>query len=845
MKRIIIFDIFFLLVLFGIRTDVIFSQIETADGFASVDALGLNGTTGGVGGHVVTVTNTGEFVNYIGKTGAYVVQIDGTLQLSEMVNVISNKTLVGVDSNGVITGSGLNLSHVSNIIIRNIRFENILAHLSDDAINIEDESHHIWIDHCEFSNGRDGLIDIKKGSDYVTISWNIFTNHEKTCLLGHDDLNDAQDAGHLRVTYHHNWFNATSVRHPRVRFSALCHVYNNYYRGNQYGVASTMDAEVLVENNYFLRVASPTRVGYVASGVGDLVERSNIYDLCTFGPETRGEVPDPPYTYSLDSASNVPNIVEQGAGRAGFVFVPAEVPAWSVYAADVLPDENDPPFSAAEAINPPDTTSRIIEDPVLSGNWLLRFVNPIQEGSTFLWSRDWHIDDSLGATIAFRIKSVDQSLYDRSGEVTFGDGSFSERFLISSDGTLELGGNGGEAVLSYRPGGWHTFRITFQKGLSNIYLDEEQNPILSGTTLSENSDTHVRFGDGSSEMTSGFLLDWLIFDTTGARGPGESAIPETLIVDAPPIAAQWQIYDASVFPPENDPPFTETNVANPPDTTTWIVDDPDINGNWLMKFIDAAEGVSKSMWGRNWAMDDEVGATFAFRVRPIDRESYGRTFEVEFRDGKQRERFILKSNGTAQLARAGVNQMLPSRLDGWHTFRITYRNGFSTVYLDEETTPLISGSTPSANGYNDVRFGDGSDDDSHGFYLDWFIYDVTGVYAPGESELPEGLFVDEPESTEVSLSRAVIPQALILEQNYPNPFNPVTTIRFRLPRSGLVTIVIYNIYGQAVRTLLCNEKMDPGSHEIEFHAGECPSGIYLYKIESGRFMQVKKMVLVR
>ena len=77
-------------------------------------------------------------------------------------------------------------------------------------------------------------------------------------LLGHSDDNAGEDAGNLRVTYHHNWFDGSGTRHPRVRFGNPVHVYNNYYNGNEYGVASTMNAGVLIEGNYFDRLVRRT-----------------------------------------------------------------------------------------------------------------------------------------------------------------------------------------------------------------------------------------------------------------------------------------------------------------------------------------------------------------------------------------------------------------------------------------------------------------------------------------------------------------------------------------------------------------------------------------------------------
>ncbi|GIE98730.1 pectate lyase family protein [Paractinoplanes rishiriensis] len=77
-------------------------------------------------------------------------------------------------------------------------------------MNIQNGSTNVWIDHNDFSNGGDGLLDITHGSDFITVSWNRFHNHDKTLLLGHADDNSAEDNGHLRVTYVHNYFDGTT-----------------------------------------------------------------------------------------------------------------------------------------------------------------------------------------------------------------------------------------------------------------------------------------------------------------------------------------------------------------------------------------------------------------------------------------------------------------------------------------------------------------------------------------------------------------------------------------------------------------------------------------------------------
>jgi hypothetical protein len=88
------------------------------------------------------------------------------------------------------------------------------------------------------------------------------------------------------------------------------------------------------------------------------------------------------------------------------------------------------------------------------------------------------------------------------------------------------------------------------------------------------------------------------------------------------------------------------------------------------------------------------------------------------------------------------------------------------------------------------------------------------------------------------------PKKFELSQNYPNPFNPVTTIRFNLPEAGNVKLTLFNILGQELKTLV-NEFKESGVHTINFDASELNSGMYIYKIEAGTFVQTRKMTLVK
>jgi len=96
----------------------------------------------------------------------------------------------------------------------------------------------------------------------------------------------------------------------------------------------------------------------------------------------------------------------------------------------------------------------------------------------------------------------------------------------------------------------------------------------------------------------------------------------------------------------------------------------------------------------------------------------------------------------------------------------------------------------------------------------------------------------------LTLQKVVIPAYYELSQNYPNPFNPSTVIKFALPENSKVLLEVYNILGEKVATLI-NTEMKAGYHSIIFDARNLTSGVYFYRIETSKFKDVKKMVLVK
>ncbi|MER5180605.1 pectate lyase [Streptomyces sp. NPDC002896] len=202
------------------------------------------------------------------------------------VNVPANTTIVGVGKDAGFTGASLQIKDVDNVIVRNLTFESPLDCFPQwdptdgDTGNWNSEydsavvygTTHVWLDHNTFTDGahpdsslpsyygriymqHDGELDIVKGADYVTASWNVFADHDKTILIGNSDsaATAAVDRGHLNVTLHHNLFTGLVERAPRVRFGKV-DAYNNHYVADaaySYSFGIGMESQLVAEKNAF------------------------------------------------------------------------------------------------------------------------------------------------------------------------------------------------------------------------------------------------------------------------------------------------------------------------------------------------------------------------------------------------------------------------------------------------------------------------------------------------------------------------------------------------------------------------------------------------------------------
>jgi Pectate lyase len=313
-------------------------------------ATASGSTTGGGNATPVTVTTLAALQSAAQGTTPAVIYVKGVLAPGALA-IGSNKTIVGLC--GAEIHGHIGMSKSSNVILRNIKIvgyavgsctpdpsysSTIGCSSGDDAISIQGQSNHIWLDHDDISDGTDGNLDITHACDFITISWTKFhyssarsdptgsdstgaNGHRYSNLVGHDDGNASEDTGHLTITWHHNWWaNYVMERQPRVRFGRV-HLFNNLYTsvGDDYCIGVGVGANLRTENNVFVGVKTPIDTTGYSDATSAIRSTGNVYT------GTSGAAPadlrassvfDPAsvYTYTLDDTSGLQAAIESGAG---------------------------------------------------------------------------------------------------------------------------------------------------------------------------------------------------------------------------------------------------------------------------------------------------------------------------------------------------------------------------------------------------------------------------------------------------------------------------------------------------------------------------------------------------
>jgi len=309
------------------------------------------GTIGGQGGTEVYVSTYADLKSYCESANTYIIYVTGTIDAGAdggSIRPKSNKSIIGVGNNALLWGVGFTISGYNNIIIRNLRISmqgvttrvdksGVYSSTGDegrpqiltnggDCIAIQGTSKNIWIDHCEFFNEDpkvqtnidlyDGLVDVKNGSQYITISWCYFHDHHKCHLIGSSDT----DVGDRKITFHHNYYYNIKARLPLYRFGTA-HIFNNYFYNCTDAINTRMEACVYVEKNYFKNVIGNTVYSKDSQLPGYAILVDNTFDNSTAPSAGSCSNFIPTYTYSnvLHAVVSVPTIVTtySGVGKIG------------------------------------------------------------------------------------------------------------------------------------------------------------------------------------------------------------------------------------------------------------------------------------------------------------------------------------------------------------------------------------------------------------------------------------------------------------------------------------------------------------------------------------------------
>jgi len=262
-------------------------------------------------------------VRLIGNITDPAIMADGDILITNNQNSLSYITTEGVGDDAVCNGWSFRVKGATNVEIRNLAAMNCNSTAGDD-FGLQQDNDHVWVHNCDMFYGDagsdadqikgDGAMDIK-GSTYVTVSYNHFHDNGKSSLLG---LSENTTTG-LYITYHHNWFDHSDSRHPRVRFYTV-HFYNNYLDGiSKYGAGSTMGSSLFVEGNYYRNAKHPMMTSMQGTDVWNTTTLKNDPgNMGTFSGEDGGTIKAFNNTFDTSIGTNNMRFVAYGDPNPAF-----------------------------------------------------------------------------------------------------------------------------------------------------------------------------------------------------------------------------------------------------------------------------------------------------------------------------------------------------------------------------------------------------------------------------------------------------------------------------------------------------------------------------------------------
>ncbi|MHC4675676.1 MAG: LVIVD repeat-containing protein [Planctomycetota bacterium] len=373
------------------------------------------------------------------------------------------------------------------------------------------------------------------------------------------------------------------------------------------------------------------------------------------------------------------------------------------------------------------------------------------------WWRNWEATNSHGTTVLVRARCAS---YQTGGggeyptNIYIEDGRGREEFAILSD-KIRLNISGFTYPLDGTQ--WHTYRITTQGSDIKVYVDGSAIARLDGSLNMSTERARIMFGSGSGPARQDIYFDYVHFCSNGDFGPAEindfnpdisakvadvagtgslsGIVPASVRVYwstddgeswSESGGALWDcLYEADELPTAAVPPWTEPEGNN---VNSWI-------SSGILHVEDTSTaGGTKVKWARSWGASPSTGATLLARVKCNsaggDPTYYGNLF---IDDGSYRERFAILPD-RIEAKEAGIIYNDGGTFNGtvWHQYRITTKNSQFTVYVDEDPTPVMTGTMVATSTQNRVMFGVGASTGTQYVEFDYVYYTAVGDLPTGQ-----------------------------------------------------------------------------------------------------------------
>jgi pectate lyase len=329
-------------------------------------------------------------------------------------NANSYITVEGIGDDATANGWGIRVKNGTNVEISNIGFMNCDSGEGDD-IGLQQNNSYVWVHNNDLFYGNagsdadqikgDGALD-NKGSSYNTFSYNHFWDNGKASLLG---LSEGTTTG-LYISYHHNWFDHSDSRHPRVRFYSA-HIFNNYFDGiAKYGSGSTEGSSLFLEGNYFRNAKNPMMISLQGTDVWNpTTQQNDPANQGTFSGEDGGMIKAFNNTIDPDIATNSMRFVAYGDTNPLFN-IPGKISSLTDFDAYLAATRGETvPATVkskvgAKAYNNFDTDAAlyiknlVVEDPATARDRVKMYSGRVQ-GGDFKWTFNNAVDDKSYAVI--------------------------------------------------------------------------------------------------------------------------------------------------------------------------------------------------------------------------------------------------------------------------------------------------------------------------------------------------------------------------------------------------------------------------------------------------------------